>query len=221
VAAQGLIPVGAGYRNNAVLRRLVWTYGLVWLATAISPLDRGTWLLENGLVFLGVGLLVATHRRFRFSNLSYAMLFAFFVLHAVGAHYTYSAVPAGEWAKDLLGLERNPYDRLVHFTFGLLLGYPLRELCLRIVHVRRVWGFVAPAVVVLALSSAYEIIESWAARLADPAVGIAYVGAQGDVWDGQKDMSLALLGSIVAMVLTAAHRRFTGRELYLHGPRVE
>ena len=78
-----------------------------------------------------------------------------------------------------------------------------------------------PAVVVLALSSAYEIIESWAARLADPAVGIAYVGAQGDIWDGQKDMSLALLGSIVAMVLAAAHRRFTDRELYLHGPRVE
>lgn len=213
----GPFPVGVAYRENPVLRRLVWAYAFVWAVAAISPLDRGTWLLENGLVFLGVGLLVATHRRFAFSNVSYAMLFAFFVLHAVGAHYTYSAVPLGDWLKDLLGLERNHYDRFVHLAFGLLVAYPLRELCLRVVHVHRVWSFVAPPTMVLALSSGYEIIESWAARVAEPRVGIAYVGAQGDVWDGQKDMSLALLGAVTTMLLAAIHRRITGREPYLRG----
>lgn len=213
--------VGTGYPDNPFLRRLVWAYVLVWIVAAISPLDRETWLLENGLVFVAVGFLVATHGRFVFSNVSYAMLFGFFVLHAVGAHYTYSAVPAGEWAKDLLGLERNHYDRLVHFGFGLLAGYPLRELCLRVVHVHRIWSFVAPPIVVLSLSSAYEIIESWAARLGDPSLGITYVGAQGDVWDGQKDMSLAFLGAVLAMVLAAAHRRHAGWEPYLSGSHHE
>jgi putative membrane protein len=89
------------------------------------------------------------------------------------------------------------------------------------VHVHRVWSFVAPLVAVLGLGSAYEIIESWAARIVDSGVGIAYVGAQGDVWDGQKDMRLALLGSIVAMALAAAHRRVAGRELYLRRARGE
>jgi putative membrane protein len=215
MADHGQHPVGTLFQANPMLRRLCWVYALVWLAAALSPSDRETWLLENGLVFLIVGLLIATHRRFTFSNFSYAMLAGFLVLHAVGAHYTYSAVPVGVWVANTLALDRNPYDRFVHFAFGLLFAYPLREICMRVVHVHRVWSFVAPPVVVLALSSAYEIIESWAARLVDPVVGLAYVGAQGDLWDGQKDMTLALLGAVVAMVLVAAYRGLTQREPYL------
>jgi putative membrane protein len=197
------------------LRALALGYAVLWGVAAISPLDREDWLLENGLVFLAVILLVATHRRFTFSNASYGMLFVFFVLHAVGAHYTYSKVPVGDFVQRAFDLERNHYDRLVHFSFGLLLAYPFRELCLRIVHVHRIWSYLAPPVIVLALSSIYEIIESWAARLVDPELGMAYVGAQGDMWDGQKDMTLAMLGALVAMALAAAYRRVAGRELYL------
>jgi putative membrane protein len=160
-------------------------------------------------------LLALSHGRFAFSRLSCALIFAFLLLHSVGAHYTYSAVPLGDWLQHALALERNHYDRLVHLAFGLLLGYPVRELVLRQMHVHRIWSFVVPVLVILALSSSYEIAEWCAARLVDPAVGIAYVGAQGDAWDGQKDMTLVLVGSILAMVVTAFLRRLWGHEPYL------
>jgi putative membrane protein len=210
------VSVGTAYPRNPLLRRLVWAYAFVWVLAAVGPEDRQTWLLENGLVFVLVGVLAATHRRFVFSNVSYGLIFAFLVLHAVGAHYTYSLVPLGDWVREALDLSRNHYDRFVHFGFGLLLGYPLREMTLRIVHVHRVWSYLAPLVVVLALGALYEIIESWAAQLAAPSVGIAYLGAQGDTWDGEKDMTLAFLGAALAMSITAVYRKRTGREPYLH-----
>lgn len=207
--------VGARFRENPFLRRLVLAYALLWGIAAYAPMDRETWLLENLLVFACVALLAVTHRRFAFSNASWGMLFVFFVLHVVGSHYTYSEVPIGGWVRDSFGLARNHYDRVVHFAFGLLLAYPLREISLRIVHVHGLASYAAPPMAILALSAGYEIIESWAAHLADPRVGLAYVGAQGDVWDGQKDMGLALLGALLAMGAVAAYRRVTGREPYL------
>lgn len=207
--------VGIPFARNRFLRRMVAVYTLFWLWAALFPVERGTWLLENMLVVALLGLLAATHRRFVFSNLSYGLIFAFLALHTVGSHYTYSAVPAGFWVRDALGLERNHYDRLVHFAFGLLLAYPVREVFLRVVHVHRVWSWVVPVLATLALSSAYEIIEWVAARLSDPDVGMAFVGAQGDMWDGQKDMTLALVGSILAMGSAAWLRRRSGHEPYL------
>ncbi len=207
--------VGIPFARNRVLQGLVAAYAVFWLAAALAPLDRSTWLLENLLVFAMLALLATTHRRFVFSNLSYGLIFAFLVLHTVGSHYSYSEVPAGFWVRDALGLERNHYDRLVHFAFGLLFAYPFRELVLRVVHVHRVWSWVIPVLTILALSSAYEIVESWAARVVNPDVGIAFVGAQGDVWDGQKDMTLALVGAMLAMRAAALLRRRRGHEPYL------
>lgn len=190
-------------------------YALVWTVLAVAPKDRQTWLLENLLVFGFAAVLVALRGRFRFSNLSALLITAFLLLHVVGAHYTYSSVPIGHWVQDGLGLARNHYDRFVHFSFGLLMGYPLREVALRGVHAHRIWSSVVPLLAVLAISSSYEIMEAWAARVVDPGVGMAFVGAQGDVWDGQKDMSLALLGAILAMAVTAVARRATGHEPYV------
>jgi putative membrane protein len=215
MVARAHIPVGTSFRHNRFLRGLAAVYGLFWIAAALSPLDRQTWLLENLLVFCLVGALVVSHGRFVFSNFSYFLIFAFLTLHAVGAHYTYSAVPLGDWLRDQLELERNHYDRGVHFAFGFLLAYPLREIALRRVHAHRMWSFALPVIATLALSSFYEIVEWGAARTVDPQIGMAYVGAQGDVWDGQKDMSLALAGSLAAMLLTALYRRSRGREPYL------
>jgi putative membrane protein len=207
--------VGVPWSRNPFLRRLVLAYAALWVWAAIRPVDRSAWLLENGLVFAVVALLWATHRRFVFSNLSYALVFAFLALHTIGSHYTYSAVPAGLWLRDALGLGRNHYDRFVHLAFGALVVYPLRELVLRVAHVHRAWSWVVPVLAVLALSSSYEILESWAARLVDPDVGLAFVGAQGDVWDGQKDMSLALGGALAALGVVAGVRRRLGHEPYL------
>lgn len=100
----------------------------------------------------------------------------------------------------------------MHFVFGLLLTYPLRELTLRSLHVHGFWSYAIPLVSVLSLSSSYEILEAWAARIVDPELGIAFVGAQGDAWDAQKDMSLALFGAVLSLSATAVYRARTGRE---------
>jgi putative membrane protein len=202
-------------RDGRLQRRLAAGYALVWAVLAVAPLDRQTWLLENLLVFGFAAVLLALRGRFRFSNLSALLITAFLLLHVVGAHYTYSSVPIGLWVRDGLELSRNHYDRFVHFSFGLLMGYPLREIALRVVHAHRLWSTVVPLLAVLAVSSSYEILEAWAARVVDPGVGMAFVGAQGDVWDGQKDMTLALAGAIVAMAVTDAARRATGHEPYV------
>jgi uncharacterized membrane protein YjdF len=114
-----------------VLQILATVYGVIWLATAIAPVNRFDWFLENLLVFAFVGLLAATYRAFPLSDLSYTLIAVFLSLHAVGAHYTYSESPMGVWLQEAWDLERNHYDRLVHFVFGLLFCYPLRETILR------------------------------------------------------------------------------------------
>jgi putative membrane protein len=113
------------------------------------------------------------------------------------------------------GLARNPYDRIVHFAFGLLLTYPLRELALRVLHLRGPWAWLLPLVWALSISAAYELVESWTARLVAPELGTAFLGTQGDQWDAQKDMSAALAGSFCALAATAAARRALGREPWL------
>jgi putative membrane protein len=125
--------------------------------------------------------------------------FAYMVLHIIGTHYTYSEVPLGDWLKNLLGLSRNHYDRIIHFSFGLLMAYPMREIAVRIGSVRGFWGLYVPVEFVLAFSALYEILEWLIAVIFGGDLGIAYLGTQGDQWDAIKDMALAGLGSVIAM----------------------
>ena len=182
------------------------------VALAVAPYDRADWLLENALLFAGVGVLVATRNALPLSRLSYTLVFLFMCLHAVGAHYTYSLVPYDDWFRaltgrtlsSLTGAERNHYDRLVHFSYGLLLAYPAREVFLRVADVRGFWGYYLPLDVVMATSMLYELIEWGAASAFGGDLGTAYLGTQGDPWDAQKDMALATVGAIIAMTATAA-----------------
>jgi len=188
---------------------------------ALEPLDRGDWLLENLVVFAAAAVLLATQRLFVFSNFSYLLIAIFLSLHAVGAHYTYSLTPFGDWLAATFGLPRNPYDRLVHFSFGLLLAYPLHELARRVLHLHGGWSYALPTIAILSLSSFYEIVESWAARIVDPSLGQAFLGTQGDEWDAQKDMTLAIVGAAIALSASALVRARSSREpwLWLRGTR--
>lgn len=174
---------------------------------AISPHDRADWALENALLFAGVAALIATRRALPLSRVSYTLIFVFMCLHSIGAHYTYSEVPYDAWLAALTGhpgAGRNQYDRFVHFSYGLLLAYPIRELFLRVAAVRGFWGYYLPLDVTMATSLLYELIEWGAAVLFGGELGIAYLGSQGDPWDAQKDMALATVGACVAMLITAA-----------------
>lgn len=180
------------------------TFATVWVALAIEPRYRDDWVLENLPVFLFVPLAVLTYPRFRFSDLAYVLGTAFAILHTVGSHYTYSEVPLGDWMRDAFGLSRNHYDRLVHFSFGLLMMRPLRELAVR--EPRSLGRFALAYLSVAGVafwSTLYEIVEWIVASIADPAAGTAFLGTQGDVWDAQKDTALACAGAIVALLLEA------------------
>jgi putative membrane protein len=187
--------------NHPLQGMLLWLV-LLWVITAIDPFNRHDWLLENLLVFIYGFLLVITYRRFAFSNLSYGLFTVFLSLHLVGAHYTYAETPLGFWLQDLFDLERNHYDRIVHFSFGLLIAYPFRELLLRAAGLRRSWSYLLSVVLVLAFSNFYEIIEAIVAEIVSPELGTAYLGTQGDIWDAQKDAFVAFLGAVIAMILT-------------------
>jgi len=179
---------------------------------AIHPVDRPTWLLENVLVVALALLLTSTYRQFRFSRVSYTMIFLFLALHEVGCHYTYSLVPYDEHfarvfgvgINELFGWERNHFDRFMHFAYGLLFAYPIREVFLRVVDVRGFWGYVLPLDVTMSTSMIYELIEWGAAALFGGDLGVTYLGTQGDVWDAHKDMALASLGALSAMGVTVA-----------------
>ena len=128
------------------------------------------------------------------------------ILHVIGSHYTYAEVPFGDTLQEWFGSDRNMYDRLVHFLFGFFLAYPVREVFMRLSKAKGVWSFWFPIELTFAFSAIYELIEWAGAIYADPAAGLAFLGAQGDVWDAQKDMALAGLGSIIAMFITAIIR---------------
>ncbi len=181
-------------------------YVLVWALLAIAPFDRRDWALENILAVLFVAGLVATYRRFQFSTVSYLLITLFLLLHAVGAHYTYSEVPFGFWLKDALSLARNPFDRLVHFAYGLLLVYPVRELLIRTAGLRGFWAFYLPISGVLAESGFFEIVEAVVADIVSPELGAAYLGTQGDPWDAQKDMLAGAGGALLTTVVVTLGR---------------
>ena len=203
-------PRAAGRGRRRYVTVLVALFVVEFVALAISPVDRATWLLENMLVvFLG-GALLASYRYFRFSRVSYTLIFAFLAMHELGAHYTYSLVPYDAWSHRLLGFsidqvfgfQRNQYDRVLHFSYGLLLAYPIREVFLRIAAVRGFWGYFLPLDLTMSTSMIYELIEWGAAVLFGGDLGQAYLGTQGDPWDSHKDMALASLGALCAMALT-------------------
>jgi len=178
---------------------------------AIAPHDRKDWMLENALVVLFVGFMVGTYRKLTLSRISYLLIFVFLSVHMIGAHYTYALVPYNDWFRavtggslnELLGWERNNFDRVVHFLYGLLLAYPVREVFLRVARLRGFWGYFFPLDITMSTSMLYELIEWGAAAVFGGELGQAYLGTQGDVWDAHKDMALASAGALIAMMVTA------------------
>lgn len=195
------------FRTNYVLQGLVSWLVVLWVITAINPLYPNDWLIENLLVFIYGALLVLTYRRFQFSNISYALFALFLSLHLIGAHYTYAETPFGFWLQSIFDFERNHYDRIVHFSFGLLIAYPFLEILLRKAQVKREWSYFLALCVVVTFSAIYEILEAVVAMIVSPELGSAYLGTQGDEWDAQKDTFLACFGAVIAMLVNWRYTR--------------
>jgi putative membrane protein len=191
---------------------LLAVVGAVLALSGIGPHDRFTWLLEVAPVLIGAPILVATRRRFPLTPLLYRLLALHAVILIVGGHYTYAEVPAGFWVRDALGLGRNHYDRLGHFAQGFVPAILAREILLRRSPLRPGrWLFFLCVCVCLAFSAFYELIEWWTA-VGTGEAATAFLGTQGDIWDTQWDMFLALIGALTALsALGRVHDRQLAR----------
>jgi len=189
---------------------LLGLFLLLAIALGIAPLYRHDWMLENVLTLVAVLLLWSTSQAFPLSRLSYTLIFLFLALHEVGSHYTYAEVPYDQWwhaafgysLNEALGFERNHFDRLVHFLYGLLLAYPVREMFIRVADLKGFWSYFLPLDLTMSTSMLYELVEWVVAVGFGGELGMAYLGTQGDVWDAHKDMALASGGALLAMGLT-------------------
>ena len=171
------------------------------MVSGIGPKDRFTWWLEVAPILLALPVLVLTARRFPLTPLAYRLIFVHALILMLGGHYTYAEVPLGFWVRDLLGLARNHYDRLGHVAQGFVPAILVREVLRRKTPiVSRGWLFFLVTCVALAISAAYELVE-WVAAITTGSAAMAFLGTQGDVWDTQWDMFLALCGAIAAQLL--------------------
>jgi putative membrane protein len=206
--------------HHRYLLVLAVLFGLLWSALAIAPWHRADWALENALVAVFVAVVALTYKRLTLSRVSYTLIFLFLCLHEVGAHYTYAEVPYDQWFKSLTGTtfnslagwERNNFDRVIHFSYGLLLAYPVREVFWRVAQARGFWGYFLPLDLTMSTSMMFELFEWLAAEVFGGELGQAYLGTQGDVWDAHKDMALASLGALVAMLITYGLNRALQRD---------
>lgn len=194
-------------RSNYWLMGFIIIFSLVWIKTLVGTTDLNNWLLENTLTFLCIIFLVFTYKKYKFSDLSYLLICFYLCLHVYGSQYTYAENPFGYWLKEQFSASRNHYDRIVHFSFGFLLAYPLREFFLRWLKYPPIAAWVLPIEITLSISACYELIEWAVADLFFPAQGIAYLGTQGDIWDAQKDTFLAFLGAVIATTIVSLTKK--------------
>jgi len=178
----------------------LYVYLIIWILLAIKPLNRFDWFLENLLPALFVPFLMITYKRFRLSNFSYTLITIFMILHAIGAHYTYSEVPFFKSFFNILHFNRDNYDRLVHFSFGFFMSYPIMEFLKRIVKLKGFWKYYILLTIVMSFSASYEIIEWVTAIIVQPDNAIAWLGIQGDVFDSEKDMLMAAAGTLIMTI---------------------
>lgn len=201
-------PERHGLKQNNWLKAFLFIFLVCWVNSYVGNTDTANWLLENTLVFIFLGLLTFTYKKYQFSDLSYLLVCVYLCLHVYGSKYTYAENPFGYWLKDALDLPRNHYDRIVHFSFGFLLAYPMRELFLKWFKFPNWVAWTLPIEITLSISAFYELIEWAVADVFFKSQGDAYLGTQGDIWDAQKDIFLAFSGAVIATTIVSLVKKF-------------
>jgi len=191
------------FKTNPWLWTFISVFMILWVNTLIGTTDINNWMLENTLTVLFLLFLIATFKKYQFSDLTYLLICIYLCLHVYGAKYTYAENPFGYWLKDYFNSSRNHYDRIVHFSFGFLLAYPMRELFLKWLKYPKLVSWILPIEITLSVSAFYELIEWAVADVFFTAQGDAYLGTQGDIWDAQKDIFLAISGAIIATTIVS------------------
>ncbi len=201
--SKGRVP----FIKNTWLVAYVTAFLFAWSNSLIGTTDLANWFLENTLTFIFCLFLVLTYKKYQFSDLSYGLICIYLCLHVYGSKYTYAENPFGYWLQDALHTSRNHYDRIVHFSFGFLLAYPMREMFLKWLNYPRWVAWLLPIEITLSISAFYELIEWAVADLFFTAHGDSYLGTQGDTWDAQKDIFLAFCGAIIATTIVSSVKK--------------
>lgn len=169
--------------------------------SAVSPHDYFTWVLEVLPIFIALPVLVFSYKEFPLTNLVCFLILLHAIILMIGGHYTYAEVPLFNWLRDIFHLDRNYYDRVGHFVQGFVPALIAREVLLRKNIVKQdAWLFFIVCCICLSISVCYEFVEWWVA-VASGAAAEAFLGTQGDVWDTQWDMLMALVGAVAAQIL--------------------
>ena len=206
---QNLMPKTAAIARFSARRRLhllILICLAISIAAGVAPTDRMEWWEGNIPVVAMLVILAVSYHWWPLSDLSYAFLTAFLIMAACGSHYTYESNPVGAHLGALFGIVRNPYDRVVHLGVGLFISYPVYENLTRIARPRPPWSYLLTLAIILAASAVWEIAEVYYG------IGMhrnpGYAGTE-DPFDSQHDMAMALIGSVIAMTITASFNAFT------------
>jgi putative membrane protein len=188
-------------KTNLAFKTMLIIAAVFFIWSGIKPYDYGVWLFELALGLIGLGILIFTYNRFQFSGLVYVLVGIHFAVLAIGAKYTYAEMPLFNWLRDTFHLARNYYDRVGHFMQGFVPALIVREVLLHKTPLKpgKWLGFLCISVC-LAFSAFYELLEWWMVLVFYPKEGANWLGMQGDIWDAQSDMLMALIGAILAIV---------------------
>jgi putative membrane protein len=195
-------------KNHKIPIILLALYAIVFVWSAINPLDRSVWIVEAITSLIPVLIVsILYFKNIRFSDLAYILAAFLPILHVIGAHYTFSEVPF-DWFNNLFGFERNMYDRVAHMTVGFYSLGIAEFLCYRKLVSNKIVAWTYALFFIMALACAYELFEWWYAITADPDAGIAILGSQGDIWDAQKDMLMDTIGGVVGVIFFWLRKRW-------------
>jgi putative membrane protein len=195
------------FSKNLRLQLYLLLLLLSWTMAWIFNIDPPNFYVDSIVIVVVLALLIFTYRYFRFSNLSYGFFFVFLLLHVYGAQYAYTATPLGEWLQNTWSLARNPYDRIVHFCLGFLLAWPMKDWLINKMEVPARNSNFLSVMLILAIAAFFELAEWAIADVLFPAKGQSFVTTQGDMWDSQKDIFLALAGAIIQLLLLGWWKR--------------
>lgn len=202
-----ITPSRIPFKENKTLWVCLAVFLSLWSSTFICTTDINNWILENFLVFISLILILWNYKKYQFSDLSFVLFTVYICLHIYGSKYTYAENPFGYWLQETFQFERNHYDRIVHFSFGFLLAYPMREAFISWFKFPTWVGWLLPIEITLSFSGLYELVEWAVADVFFPEQGAAYLGTQGDIWDAQKDMFLATLGAVLATSIISSLKK--------------
>ncbi len=200
-------------RISFTTNKFAWTLALpliaYWIYGWFYCLDRQDWILENMLVVICLTFFAIVNRKLKLSDASLLCIFTFVMLHLYGAFYAYTNNALGEWLQNKYNLWRNPYDRIVHFSFGFLMAYPFREILITKFKVKPLASWLYPIEIAFSLGTIFEMIEWGVAATTNSVTGDTYVATQGDVWDAHKDIALAALGAALCMLIVFVFKKIT------------